>query len=195
MKIRKTLICFSLALAAACQAAAQSTVQLHNDNSSLVYTNSLAYGGTRGLTAPNPGQYYYGLFLAPAGATDPAAFTFSGVYATNTALAGRYSGTGTTFGLAPGLTYSIQVRGWSADNGESWTAVLSALQSGTATGFYGESAIATFSPGSPIPVPVVIGATVGSFDLMAVPEPSVAALVIAAGLLAMGSTPARRAEK
>jgi hypothetical protein len=158
---------------------AQSAFDFSNDSTSLVYTNALSVGGTRGLIAP-PQVYYFGLFIAPNGTTDRSLFTFTGLYATNTSIAGRYSGGAsvTVPGWPVGNTAMLQVRGWSDTLGHDWTAI-AGQQSGDqwlANGFYGESTVAPFTfSGSPTPPGA---SSFGSFDLTAVPEPSAAALLI-----------------
>ncbi len=162
----------------------QSWIDFSNDANSPVYTNALAFGGSRGLMA-QPNVYYFGLFLAPAGVTDPNLFTFTGAYATNTPIAGHFAGGNVQVsGWPEGVTATLQVRGWSANLGHDWTAIVGQESTGHWAGFgyYGQSAMVQFSyPGVPTPPS---RAPFGSFDLLAVPEPSIAALVCA-GLLVL----------
>lgn len=153
----------------------QGTALFQNDLNSLVYTNGLNFGGaiTRGVMA-QPNRYYFGLFAAPVGATDPSLFTFLG-YATNTAQPGIYSSGNDGVvvpGWAAGENYAMQVRGWSANLGHDWALIAAQKRSGIwgAFGYYGESPISVvYNPGGP-PLPP-INPLVSGFDLMAIPEP------------------------
>lgn len=166
------------------QAHGQGSIVLGNDASSLVYTNALSEGGTRGLMAPVPGLFFFGLFTAPQGTTDPLLFTFGGAYATNSARAGIYAGGGTVF-LPAGVPRAVQVRGWSANLGPTWNPAWASGQFGGLQGFYGQSSIATVDLGAiPPPQPPLVGSYVGSFDLFAIPEPSTPALLFA-GIVAL----------
>lgn len=76
------------------------------------------------LTSGPPGSFYFGLMTAPAGVTDLSAFQFSGLYATNTAVPGRFQGgpnTGVTVpGWAAGTTRNFLVVGWGAEGGHTF---------------------------------------------------------------------------
>src|SRR6185437_7793170 len=50
-----------------------------------------------------PGAWYYGLLIAPPGTIDPTAFSFSGAYATNLSVSGRFSGGG-----------NVPITGWAS---------------------------------------------------------------------------------
>jgi len=171
--------CLSLLAAGVC---AQSQIQFQNDAASLVYTNSLSIGGSRGLTAPAPDGFYYGLFTGPGGTADPSAFAFSGLYATNTALAGRYTGGSAVLAVwTPGANIAYLVRGWSSNLGHDWSLISSQAQSGTWSeqGFFGTSPIANAAyPLPPTPPPTL---AFPGFDLFSVPEPTTM------GLLALGT--------
>src|SRR6185436_3705281 len=71
---------------------AQGTVDFGNSLSSLISTNSSPGGPPTGLISGPVGSYYFALFSAPVGATDPAQFVFVGAYATNVTIAGGLRG-------------------------------------------------------------------------------------------------------
>jgi len=77
-------------------------------------------GGTSVVCSP-AGSFYFGLFIAPAGTTDPSLFSFSGCYETNLANGRISGGNGVSVPNWPaGTTRSFLVRGWSADLGHDW---------------------------------------------------------------------------
>lgn len=81
--------------------------------------NSLVSVGPPGLAATmngSPGDYYFALLTSPV---DANTFTFSGVYGTNEAVAGLFSGgMGVVVnGWAPGTARDFLVVGWSAGFG------------------------------------------------------------------------------
>jgi hypothetical protein len=109
---------------------------------------------------PRPFASYYGLFLGPAGTTDTALFTFSGIYGTNQSAEGRFTGgLGISVpGWAPGATRSFFIAGWTADLGHDWQPGwlnanfkgngyfgLSAVGTGIAGGFDGTNSIFAFN--------------------------------------------------
>jgi hypothetical protein len=131
---------------------AQGTINIGNTSTTLVSTNA----GIAGPTSPVPGSFIYGVFTAPSTVTTIDAYllnlltstwTFTGVYATNTALStgGRFSGGAgvpTVTGWPAGVTNSYLVLGWSANIGTTWSAVSSAMMdaaisSGGSTLIYG----------------------------------------------------------
>jgi hypothetical protein len=71
---------------------------------------------------PSPGAYYFALLTAPAGSSSPLQFTFTGLYATNISVAGRFfGGTGVAVpGWQPGTSRSFMVAGWSSNFGHDW---------------------------------------------------------------------------
>lgn len=135
------------------------------------------------------GSYYFGLLTAPPGTVDPAQFSFSGVYATNAAVAGRFLGG--TFLPVPnwevGTSKSYLIAGWSGSLGSEWNAAwLDGMFS--RTGYFGLSAIGTGVAGGifdtnmpPIPPLNLFGGTgiQAGFSLfpVGVPEPATAAIV------------------
>jgi hypothetical protein len=121
MKKLAAILCLS---ALTTGAFAQGLVNFINTSTTL---SSATVNGTSAATSGNPGSYYYGLLLAAAGTTDPKAFTFSGMYATNLSAAGRFNGginqvVPTTPGWAAGASMSYEVAIWSSSLGHDWQA-------------------------------------------------------------------------
>lgn len=161
---------------------AQGLINFFNNATTLVSDNGVATSGP-------VGAYYFGLFIAPEGTSDPMAFAFSGLYGTNQASAGRFTG-GANQGMPnfpAGQTRAILVRGWSADLGHDWNPewLQMVFPGATPTSVYGTSAIApTFIAGGfdgtgTIPTLVAFGGTTGiqgGLSLELVPEPTSLAL-------------------
>ena len=103
----------------ACVGLAQGTINFANNPITLVST-----AGPVGLPGPWPaGSFFFGLFIASAGTTDPHLFSFSGFYGTNLGVAaGRFSGGNglKVPGWAPGTAMSFLVAGWSSSLGHDW---------------------------------------------------------------------------
>ena len=207
----KKLLLTATVVLAVVSAYSQGTVIWGNSASTLVSTNSYAGEGTgsgpTAVTAPSAGLgYVYGLFSAAAGTSlggvNNAAWSFTGLYATNTAAAsgGRYGApVGALAGLASGTSVALQVRGWSASFGQDWNAVkawanadVSGVFNVASTGWYGESAIGQIVlGGGALPNPSLYGAGAGQIPggfvlgqvnpLTPVPEPSTFALAGLAG--------------
>lgn len=173
---------------------AQGLVNFMNTGTTLISTSS--------GTIVYAGQYYFGLFTAPAGTTDPLQFTFSGLYATNLATAGRIAGGANVPvpGWLPGETRSFLVWGWSANLGHDWDEAW--VNWGTAVwppwtlnppGYLGYSPIGTgpaggFNGYENLPTLAIFGGTSGisGWGMVWIPEPSVAGLLcVAAALLTM----------
>ena len=137
---------------------------------------------------PSLGSYYFALLTAAPGTKDPRQFTFSGLYATNTATAGRFSG-GYDIeapGWAAGTIKSFMVAGWSASLGQNWNQEWLAGNFDK-IGFFGLSGIGTDAAGGffgnwPLPPMNVFGGALGIpsgfslFPVPAVPEPAAASL-------------------
>ena len=126
--------------------------------------------------------YYFALLTAPVGTIDPRAFTFAGIYATNTAATsgGRFQG-GSNLGVAvsgwaPGESRAFEVAGWPAVWGTVWNAawIQSVGLSAIGTGFAG----GTDSNGAPIPAMAVFGVapSISTGFLVPIPEPAAVAL-------------------
>ncbi|HEX5221694.1 MAG TPA: PEP-CTERM sorting domain-containing protein [Verrucomicrobiae bacterium] len=158
----------------------QGQIRFFNNGQTLISTNSMS-GGESGLIS-GAGNYYFALFVAPAGTADPGDFTFTGFYGTNRSTAGILRGGDgvghVTFPYSPGTTLSFLVRGWSATIGTDYSAVTSYLSNPTFPGWYGESRIGlNVLGGGATPVPDLFGIGVGhlygfTLEVYGVPEPS-----------------------
>lgn len=167
---------------------AQGLVKFANTSTTLVSAN--------GTTIPSgiAGSYYFGLFTAATGTTDPFAFTFTGTYASNT-VAGRLQGgpnlgIGVTGWLA-GETKSYFVAGWSATMGHDYKPLwLDELlkQAPGDSGLFGISGIGTTTAGgtdaggTPWPTPSLFGTAPlisGGFNLTPIPVPEPATMALA----------------
>jgi len=182
----KKLLLTAVAMMVALGAFAQGTVNLQNNNSSLVYLDAL--GGTR---APAGSTYNVAIYYAPDGTTAEDAFVMVGNpagFSTSFALGGVFvGGTRTVPTATPGGFAQIQVRGWETAYGTSYESVY-----GTA-GRVGKSNILRIDTGDPTTVPPgsATSLTAGTapnaltpFVLAVVPEPSAIALgVLGAGAL------------
>lgn len=184
--MKKVLIAVGLA-ALVSSASAQGLVNFLNNATTLVTLRD-GQGNSLGSTPAVAGQYYYQLFVAPAGTlTDGAAFLPS-IMATNQASAGRFSGgvNVAVAGAPAGSTRAIIVRGWSASYGADYNVALAAWNALT-PGYIGSSIIAPgfifggFDGTGTIPTLPTFGGSVGinsGFALVAppIPEPTSIAL-------------------
>lgn len=188
MKKLATILCL---LALASGAYAQGLVKFLNSGATLI-----SYGneGQPAVGAAQPlgtATYYYALLIAPMGTVDPLAFTFAGIYATNTAtttggrlLGGSANGVAVA-GWAAGESRSFEIAGWSANLGTTFNSAWLANPPRTA-GYFGLSGIGagfaggTDSNGASIPAMATFGAapslTSGFVMTTAVPEPATMAL-------------------
>jgi len=141
-------------------------------------------GGTAAAFSASPvGSYYFGLLTA---ATAAGPFTFTGIYGTNTAGAGRLgpaSYTPAVAGWAPGATMFYEVAGWSASEGAVFNPSWLGGTGFGALGFFGVSAVGSGAAGggSPVPAPsfpLFGGSGLAGFNMNAVgvPEPTSMAL-------------------
>ena len=137
------------------------------------------------LPANSPGLYYFALLTSP---TANGPFSFSGVYGTNSASAGRIAPYTTSVpGWAPGATMFYEVAGWTANLGTAFNPnfLISNYGNGK-SGFFGVSSVASGVAGGGLPVPApawnLFGGTgLAGFNLnpvggALVPEPSSFAL-------------------
>ncbi len=115
-------------------------------------------------TAPNAlGGFRYELFIGPAGTVNPNLLTATGVIATNTATAGRFSaGSNLAIpGMPAGGTSAIMVRGWSSNLGANYAAAKINWDLGLA-GFLGQSAVApNFLTGGGTPIAILASPVFG----------------------------------
>jgi hypothetical protein len=129
------------------------------------------------------------LYVAPAGTSDPNAFSLNGPTALNqTGLGnGRFNG-GSSFVISnnTGQTIAFQVRAWSTFAGATYEEARLSPNPGT---YLGVSSIGSVAPASGVgqPVPNLFGTSagqIGGFTLIPnIPEPS----SIALGLLGLGA--------
>lgn len=155
MNIRTPLLVVLCAFVS-CSCYSQGTVNFGNTSTTLI---------SAGNSAPIPTSqtFYFGLFIAEPGTTDPAAFVFTGLYATNHAtFAGRFSG-GLELAVPnwpAGERRSYLVRGWSSSLGHDWETVQRCFQGGYGWGTLGASDIAEGTSGG-----VVGGQTLYALNL------------------------------
>jgi hypothetical protein len=173
MKKLAALLCLG---ALATGAFAQGTVTFNNNPATLVSVGPAGNGVATAAGAP--GSYYFGLLTSATGA--PGSFTFAGVYATNNAAAGRFTGgTATLATIAPGTSFSFEVAGWAASLGATFDP--NWLTAPPTTGAFGLSGIGTATAGGgtpPAPPGILFGATglTSGFNMTTVPEPTSMAL-------------------
>ena len=178
----KKLLLLAALLALPSMVFAQGYIAFQNYSSptdTRIQTNDLAgHVGVMSGTA----QWTIGLYLAPAGTTDPLSSSWSLVQ-TSTNRSGGFAGLFTAYnplqlpnGYGVGITFATQVRAW---NNSSPTYDGAAWQ--------GHSGIGSITPaGVTGPFPDVFGSGVdqlGSFQISPIPEPS----TIALGLLGLGA--------
>jgi hypothetical protein len=154
------LVCWLLAS----PVSAQGLVKFANSSTTLVSSFGNPISGPAG-------SYYFALLTAPVGTTDPTAFPFSGLYATNTGVAGRIQG-GSTLGVpvpgwGAGTSRAFMVCGWPSSMGYTWNPAWifggTIAKSMIATGMAGGTDPVT---GGSIPaLPLFSSATISSFDM------------------------------
>jgi hypothetical protein len=170
----------------------QGTVQFVNTPTTLVSAGPV---GQEAAIVGLPGSYYFGLLIAAPGTADLARFTFTGVYATNVASAGRLgagSYTPTVPGWAVAVTMSFLVAGWSSSLGHDWNQQWVSGSFNTA-GYFGLSGIGLGyaggpgDGGGPLPPYSLFGGSAiqNGWNLDPVPEPSAAALLALAATVLM----------
>lgn len=116
MKTLTAIVCLSALITSAF---AQGLVNFINTATTL---SSAVVNNTAVPTSGSVGSWYYGLLIAAPSTTDPRAFSFSGVYATNLASAGLFSGGNNVQvpGWAAGASMSYLVAIWSASEGHDF---------------------------------------------------------------------------
>lgn len=189
----KKLICVVCFIVVSVGTHAQGLVKFQNTATSLVS----GYGSPFEPNGPFQPPSYFALLTAPVGTTDPLAFTFAGIYATNTG-GGRFQGgpsTGVAVpGWAGGTSRSFEVASWSADLGPTWNSVWLTTPPWVYNSWFGLSSIGsgvaggTDSLGNPLPALALFGAAPAissGFYIAWVPEPSITALAGLAIVLLM----------
>ena len=181
MKKLAAILCLS---ALATGAFAQGQISFNNGTTTLISYQTGSMPSAQPLPA-TAGQYFFGIFTAPVGTTDPLAFTFSNTYGTNLAVAGRLTGgaTAQVAGWNPGTARAVLVRGWSADIGHDWNpAWLTGITGAGPNTVFGTSAIAPsmtaggFDGTGNVPAPVLFSSTGIPTGFTLVPEPTTMAL-------------------
>ena len=186
VKTFSTTIFLSLAISGA---VAQGLANFYNTPTTAVNIDGTPISGP-------PGTYYFGLLTSTTG---PARLpTFTGVYGTNLATAGLFSGgTVAVPGWAPGTEHTYYVAGWTATLGHDWNPqwliVPPSSSQYPAGGAFGISintagvAGGTTSTGSVPPLDLSTGFATGSYLYLGsfppVPEPSTAALFCIGSIL------------
>ena len=179
MKKLAAMLCMG---AMATGAFAQGIVNFANSATTLISQN--VNGNVSTLSGP-AGSFYFGLLVAAPGTTDPKAFTFTGVMATNSgAAAGRFVYNGAQVPAnfwGPGVTKAYEIAGWQGSLGAAFN---SSWLTAAPAGLFGLSAIGTGAAGGtdasgnalpPFPLFGGTGITQG-FTLVGTPEPTSMAL-------------------
>ncbi len=175
----------------------QGFVAFYNNQSTRLTTND--FQGNMGFTS-GVNAYRIGLYIAPAGTTDPLAFGLIALATNQTGgvqFDGRFSFAGECqIPGNTGQTIAFQVRAWSLFAGNSFEDAV--LYGGPEVAYAGRSAIGEVIPATgSAPAPPLFGTlpgTVGGFTLIPIiPEPSTVALaVVGAGVLWCGTRARRR---
>jgi hypothetical protein len=169
----------------------QGTVNFNNTPGTLILTNWSAVGGGIGGINGAGGPYYFGLFVAPVGQNVGSSsvdlfagpWTFTGVYATNTAAAGRLSGSPGTGvpvpGWGGGTSMDYVVAGWHSSLGHDWSVVGPLVQGPHPEYLFAHSVIGEgISGGGPLGQPVLalfgaVAPSIQGFQFPVTPEPSI----------------------
>jgi hypothetical protein len=162
----------------------QGTVKFLNDGTTLINYKADQAASPAALPA-TANQFYFALFTAPVGTTNPDLFNYAGFIGANQAVAGRFSGGVVAIPNNPaGSHLAMLVRGWSANAGTTWAAALAFKNNPTDNYNWGTSGIAADVTlgGGPTPAGTIFStvnanATPGlTLDFVPVPEPSTFAL-------------------
>jgi hypothetical protein len=179
--MKRALIILSLSLVTAATFA-QGLVNFYNSQATLFNTVIYPGYGTPVSLDWTPGNFYFGLLTAPIGTSDPRQFSFSGVYATNMGMPGRFSGGGAVSvpGWMPGENRSFLVAAWSANLGHNWN---ESWMHDVPPGLWSLSSIGTGVAGGwnigPIPPLYLFGGATGiqtGWGFAIIPEPSAVSL-------------------
>ena len=218
--MKKIIAIVALAAAAASSSYAQGLVLFANNNQAKISTNSVAGGAASGATSGTAGSFYYALFYSTgqttvggsaasfAGTNSTGTYAFNaagwsnaGLLGTNGVTTGRFASSinvdagnnSTVTGLAQVANAQFVIIGWSANIGNTLSALQSYLANPTVQGFFGESAVSgtiTTGNGSSQATPGLMGNTgspvIAAFTLGvvdgAVPEPGTMVLAGLGGL-------------
>jgi hypothetical protein len=198
--MKKLFSILTLSVAAATVGYSQGTLTWSSTAATYAISTNTTLGvsGKIFSSGTDANGYYFALLYSTA-ASAPAAFSAttsaSWTLATtgkNYLTAGSSQSPGTTtLPVAGGSSVFIELVGWSASEGTSYSALLNTLGTGFAPGFYGESGVDSFvtgGGGSPSGPPNSIFSQVSGipsgFDLnqVPVPEPTTIALAGLGGL-------------
>jgi hypothetical protein len=143
----KKLLVFALCAVTGAVAYGQGKVNFSNPSTQLVTTNQVTGAATGSIASR--GAYIFGLFTGTPGSQFSSLSPVG--YATNSALAGRFSG-GANFVIAgtgdPAPQIAFQVRGWSVGLGNTWADVMGKVNT-AAWGGVGQATAAIPGVGGP----------------------------------------------
>jgi hypothetical protein len=180
----KTMATLLSVLCAGTSAFAQGTVTFNNNPATLISVSFWVTNAWNIVPTPAgaPGSYYFGLLTSPTGVFQDS-FQFAGVYGTNTAAAGLFTGGAAALaGIAPGTTFYFEVAGWSASLGTTFNPDWITNPSGNFPyGYFGLSQFGTATAGGPTTPGIIFGTTgltsgfwLNNFPI--IPEPTGTAL-------------------
>lgn len=201
--MKKTILSLAVVLAGLGVAGAQGTIKFYNASPLyLISTNGTPMNGTTtGVMDKTANDYYFALLISSGTPTSQDPLTGGWSVAQSgganlvgnnyTVIAGGVNGTGSAGGVAvdnwaAGATMNVELVGWSASLGTSWSEIASQLaaNSWNALGYYGISSIGQVTSGGvgapASPAASLFGPTqISSFNLNGVapvPEPATMAL-------------------
>jgi hypothetical protein len=155
MKRAAPILCLSLLTLGVC---GQGIINFQNSGQTLISVGN--WFSTSVMPNSTAATFYFALLTAPPGSTAQSAFTFTGLYATNTAATtgGRLSGGNgiQVPGWGAGVSMSYEIVGWDASLGHSFNTAW--LTTGPPTlrygvySFFGISPIATGTAGGTEPL-------------------------------------------
>ena len=190
--MKKNLILLGLLLLPAI-VFAQGTVQFANISTALMTTNGASIGGGSGVTTGTQ-TYRVGLYVAPQGSINPAAFTLVGLATNGTVPVsnGRFNG-GNPFVIAGnnGVIVAFQIRAWQLSAGNTYEEAIGINV------YRGVSGIGEVTPATGTQTtPALFGAGAGQLSsgfilVPNIPEPS----SIALGILGLGAVALFRRKK
>jgi hypothetical protein len=201
--MKKLILSLALVAAGLFSASAQGTVKFYNISSLYLVSTNGATTGKMATPTGGDGLYYFALLVDASTPTSSNPLTGGWALAeaagiplvgTNYSLVGTINGTGSASGVAvdnwaAGTSDYIELVGWSASLGTSYSTITGELATGwTSTGYYGvssEGSIISGGSGSPAAPPTLLFGGTGiasGFTLTAVPEPTTMALAAMGGL-------------